>query len=183
LAARQRLLERRGDEPVHLPWLRADAEARLNARIEEPPARSWADDLERYIGGRYRECIRTLLSTLAADAGARLVEPLYDPRMIRAVAAAAPADGFRDRATALGALFGDLVPEMVRLRPTKATFGGPGWGPGAREFAEAWDGTGVDTAFVDPDRLREMWLSPSPDARSATALHHAWLATTGTPVS
>jgi hypothetical protein len=46
-----------------------------------------------------------------------------------------------------------------------------------RELARRWDGDGVDTALVDPEALRNNWLSASPHAPSMALLQQAWLAT------
>ena len=44
-------------------------------------------------------------------------------------------------------------------------------------FAREWDGTGSNPDLVDPDRLRDEWLSPEPSAQTALLLQAAWLAT------
>jgi asparagine synthase (glutamine-hydrolysing) len=53
------------------------------------------------------------------------------------------------------------------------------WGPGARSFADSWDGRGLDDTLVDPDRVREEWAKPRPNARSLSCLHQAWLVAQG----
>jgi asparagine synthase (glutamine-hydrolysing) len=162
-----------------IPWLRPDAHARVNAALRENNryAPTWGEAIERLLESRYYELVRDLLDTLAADEGVELVEPLYDPRFVQAVIAHGPVAGFESRGRALEAMFGDLLPREVLYRGTKAHFNEVAWGPGARGFAEAWDGTGVDTDLVDPVRLREEWLRPRPDVRCLGCLHHAWLAT------
>jgi asparagine synthase (glutamine-hydrolysing) len=55
-------------------------------------------------------------------------------------------------------------------------FGLAFWKRESREFAAGWDGSGVDQAVVDPERLREVWRLPSPLFGSATLLQRAWLA-------
>jgi asparagine synthase (glutamine-hydrolysing) len=78
----------------------------------------------------------------------------------------------------MSALFGDLLPRAVMERPTKAVFNRAFLGALTREFARDWDGTGVDPALVDIDRLREEWLSERPSALSGALLQSAWLGTT-----
>ena len=63
-------------------------------------------------------------------------------------------------------LFGDVLPREVTHRTTKAVFSEAFFGPYAREFAERWNGRGLDTTLVDPQRLRDTWLGPEFDARS-----------------
>jgi asparagine synthetase B (glutamine-hydrolysing) len=175
LAARQALLHRRRP-PVALPWLQPAANARLAAlERAERPSRTWREELRRYLASRYLEVVQRTLRTFAADAGTRLVEPFYDLRLARAVAAIAPPGGFGDRGDALEALFSDLLPRDVLRRSTKATFTGALWGPRAGAFAAAWDGTGLDTTLVDPVALRRAWAAETPDGRTATMLQHLWL--------
>jgi hypothetical protein len=46
-----------------------------------------------------------------------------------------------------------------------------------RSFAREWDGSGVDTALVDPEALRENWLSKVPHLPTMNLLQQAWLHT------
>lgn len=176
LAARQRMAA--SFPPVQLPWLRPGANAELNARKRagDRGGRSWQEDLERLIDGRYLELLRSALDTFAAQEGIRLVEPFYDPRFMRAVAPTVPRSGYPSRGKALEALFSDLLPRDVLYRSTKAHFTSSLWGPRSRAFIEAWDGSGVDDAIVDPERLHAEWRRPRPDIRAATVLQAAWLA-------
>jgi asparagine synthase (glutamine-hydrolysing) len=75
--------------------------------------------------------------------------------------------------------FGDVLAPEVIGRTTKAVFDELHGGRSSRAFAEAWDGRGVDPAWVDPEALRREWLSPRPEYRSLTALNAAWLASRG----
>jgi asparagine synthase (glutamine-hydrolysing) len=50
------------------------------------------------------------------------------------------------------------------------------WGPHSRAFAEAWEGSGLDTELVDPDALRRAWPQAERDGRLLTVLQAAWLA-------
>lgn len=76
-------------------------------------------------------------------------------------------------------LFADLLPDAVLSRSSKAWFSEARFGEGEREFARHWDGSGVDTRYVDPHSLRDFWLSPAPKGSTTPLLHVAWLATTG----
>jgi hypothetical protein len=76
-------------------------------------------------------------------------------------------------------LFGDLLPEKLLSRPSKAAFNAAVWGPGVRVFAADWGGEGVDERWVDAAALRREWLSERPDFGTALLLHAAWLAASG----
>jgi hypothetical protein len=115
------------------------------------------------------------LSLLAADAATELVHPLLDPSFLSALAQAGGRVGFGDRTTAMRALFGDLLPEAVLTRPTKARYSEVLWGRCTRDFAERWNGSGVDDGLVDPVALRRQWRRPAPHEDCAMLLHAAWL--------
>jgi asparagine synthase (glutamine-hydrolysing) len=72
-------------------------------------------------------------------------------------------------------LFPELLPPDLLVRPDKAAFGQIAWGPHSRTFADAWDGSGVDTELVDPDALRRAWPRAEHDGRLLTVLQAAWL--------
>lgn len=168
--------------PLQIPWLRPAAEREVRRRRVERArlrTRAWSEALEGLLQSRYLELVRASLDTFAADHGVRLFEPFYDPRFVRAMAAAAPPDGYATRTTALRAQFADLLPPEVWTRGTKAVFTEVAWGPEARAFARSWDGTGLDEALVDPARLRDEWAKPRPDSRTLICLTQAWLAGQG----
>jgi hypothetical protein len=165
--------------PLRLPWLRPDAEREVRRLMSEgirsQPAH-WRGGVEGLLESRYLELVRAALDAFASDHGVRLFEPLYDPRFVRRYAEAAPADGYASRTVALQTLFGDLLPGEVWTRGTKAVFTGAAWGPEAQAFVGSWDGNGLDESLVDPERVRDEWRKPNPDARSLTCLAQAWLA-------
>jgi asparagine synthase (glutamine-hydrolysing) len=72
-------------------------------------------------------------------------------------------------------LFGELLPDALLSRPTKARYSEVLWGRGARDFATGWSGGGVDDELVDAETLRQEWLKPSPHEDSAMLMHAAWL--------
>ena len=170
---------------IFLPWLTPHGQALLDQAAQDPlPApRSWSEDLERYLAGRYLECVRSSLDTFAASEGLHLVEPFYVPRVVRAVAASAPWKGFASRTEAFELLFSDLLPAKVLRRSTKAHFMAAFWGPVARDFVEGWDGTGIDAEIADIGLLTDQWRREVPDVRAATPLHAAWLAASPQAVS
>jgi hypothetical protein len=77
--------------------------------------------------------------------------------------------------------FGDVLPPEVAERPTKAVFDELHGGRRIREFAQAWNGEGIDGRLVDVEALRQEWLAPRPEYHSLTALNAAWLASEVAP--
>jgi hypothetical protein len=116
---------------------------------------------------------------VAAEHGVSVVDPLLDPRFLAALAQLGGHLGFAGRTQAVRTLFGDVLPTSVVERGTKASFNRAFLGRSTREFAQEWDGSGVDGRLVDAARLREEWLSERPSAISSVLLQAAWLHTTG----
>ena len=59
-------------------------------------------------------------------------------------------------------LFGDLLPDAVLSRTTKASFNQTRWGSFEREYARNWSGEGIDPDLIDAEKLRAAWLSDDP---------------------
>jgi hypothetical protein len=161
------------------PWLRPHAQ------------RLWQDALAREATGEPlwwgRSVLRNwwrsrarigVVSSLAAAAGDAVVvrHPFMNPGFVRAVAVERWRTGFPSREAALERLFGDLVPPAVRKRTDKTAFFAPFVNVHSRSFIATWDGSGIDLALVDPERLRATWLEAEVDARSYLCLQAAWLA-------
>jgi asparagine synthase (glutamine-hydrolysing) len=163
-----------------VPWLTEAANLRLSETLARDMAISpvWFASTVR--GPLWRERSRLAVEqTLGALCGAidvSLGHPLEEPRFLSAVASALPRTGYRTRDEAMTALFGDLLPPILLQRQTKAAFNAAFFNTHSREFAESWDGTGLDPALVDAKQLRETWLAESVDARSLSALQCAWAA-------
>lgn len=162
-----------------LPWLRASAKREVERRYRAMLRRrrgSWAEAVRRVPDSRNFELTQSIFAAMARDADVSLVQPFFDSRFIRAIGESAPRQGFPSRATAMQLHFSDVLHPRVVERTSKAVFDELHGGSESRAFAEAWDGSGVDTAWVDPEALRREWLSPRPEYRSLTALNAAWLA-------
>jgi asparagine synthase (glutamine-hydrolysing) len=175
-SVRRRVFARRF--PAAFPWLTAEAlgevarawgadassePARLGRRIEWLRARRWL----RVGSGS--------LELLASDAGAAIAHPLLSPEFGAAVAAAGGRYGFESRSRALAQLFGEVLPVELLERTTKACFDTAFWTDRSREFAASWDGAGIDPSIVDPERLRDEWSGPEPDAHTYLLLQALWL--------
>jgi hypothetical protein len=173
------LREARRYRLVGLDWLRPEAARSASrlvaaARAEQP--RSWARWVDWFARRRSVCASRWSLSLLALDADTVLVHPLLDPGFLAALARTGGRLGLGDRTAGMRALFGELLPDDVLARPTKAEYGEAFWGAGTREFAAGWTGAGVDPALVDVTALKREWLKPRPHEDSAMLLHSAWLA-------
>jgi hypothetical protein len=71
--------------------------------------------------------------------------------------------------------FGDLLPEPVLARTTKASFDEAFWNRHSRAFAASWESEGVDVEIVDVAALGREWSSPAPNPRSYLLFQAAWL--------
>ncbi len=161
------------------PWLRGP--------VEELLARRGAADEVAYAlhAGRHawqfatRRCAQRgceTVRTLGSEIDVEYVQTFSEPDLVAAVAAAAGFWGWTGRTTTMRDLFGDLLPRAVLERRTKAVFNRAVFTEHTREFARQWDGDGVDSELVDPEALRENWLSDFPHAPSMALLQQAWLA-------
>lgn len=160
-------------------WLRAPVEALL--------ARRDADDVAAYSlhAGRHtrqfatRRCARHAYETvraLGAEIDTAYVQAFAEPEFVASVASAAGFWGWTGRTATMRALFDDLLPRTLFERSTKATFGRALFTEQTRAFARGWTGDGVDEALVDPEALRDNWLSARPYAPTMSLLQQAWLA-------
>lgn len=175
------LLRRRAalQDRYRRPWVREPVEGLLACRH--------ADDVVAHSlhAGRHawqfatRRCAKRAYDTLRAlgsDIDVDFVPTFVEPDLVAAVAAAAGFWGWTGRAATMRALFGDLLPRAVLERSTKATFNRAVFTEHTREFACQWNGDGVDSALVDPEALRDNWLSDFPHAPTMNLLQQAWLA-------
>jgi asparagine synthase (glutamine-hydrolysing) len=173
--------ERRTPRLAELVWLRPEAArqaSRLEADARARQPRSWSRWVDWFARRRSVCSARWSLSLLAADAGTTLIHPLLEDGFLAALARGGGRLGFGDRTTGMRALFGDMLPEAVLTRETKARYSEVLWGRGTRDFAARWSGRSAD-GLVEPEVLRGEWLGPAPHDDSAMALHQAWLSEEG----
>ena len=159
-------------------WLTAEGGVlvdRALAREQESWPLRWDRSVEHWHRTRACAALDAAVATVASDLDVLVGNPLLDPLVLAEVALVGGPTGFRSRDDAMRRLFGDLLPEPVLTRASKAAFGGAVWGPRVREFAQDWTGSGVDPQLVDIDGLRAEWLRPSPDFRTMLLLHRSWL--------
>jgi asparagine synthetase B (glutamine-hydrolysing) len=160
------------------PWLRPDVEQAL-ARRDAADAAAFALHAGRNTWQfATRRCARLAYETvrvLGADMDVAYVQAFAEPDLVAAVAASAGLFGWTGRTATMRDLFGDLLPREILERRTKALFANAVFTHRTREFARTWNGSGVNTDLVDPDVLRDIWLSPDPHAPSMSLLQQAWL--------
>jgi asparagine synthase (glutamine-hydrolysing) len=125
---------------------------------------------------RFHTVLSASMDALAAGAGTQVVHPFMDPSVVGAVTAHFGARGPVDRSAAMRELFGDVLPDPVLTRRSKAWFDEAFVSDESRRFAAGWTGTGVDTSLVDPERLAASWRAERPDPRSLLLMQAAWLA-------
>lgn len=177
---RRRELARYGTDDMQ-PWLRPHARAhhhRLTAADMASEPLTTPRSLEWLLSRRVSAMASHNYATLATEHGLTLHEPLLDPLFVRTLARTIGTWGYPSRTDAMRELFGDLLPDAVVARRTKAYFNRAFMGEETRAFAESWDGTGLDPEVVDLEVLRDEWLSEFPSAISTPLLHAAWLAAT-----
>lgn len=161
------------------PWLREPVEALL--------ARRDAEDAAAYAlhAGRHtwqfatRRCARLACGTMRAlgsEMDVDYVQTFGELDFVASMAAAAGFWGWTGRTATMRQLFDDLLPRAVLERTTKATFTNAVFTEHTRDFARGWTGDGVDPDLVDPEALRDNWLSARPHAPSMSLLQQAWLA-------
>jgi asparagine synthase (glutamine-hydrolysing) len=161
------------------PWLRpgvAEQHHRMLADDQASEPLRW--DLSLHWLRRRRGSVLAARNhrALAARYGIRLVEPFLTEEFVSAVAIMGNAFGYTSRAEIMDLLFGDVLPAAVVQRRSKAIFNRAVFSTTTRDFAQQWNGEGVDPGAVDPDVLRAEWLSDRPSALSALLLQSAWLA-------
>lgn len=174
-----RISHRRRVRRFDVSWLRAEAREQL----ERDHARELASRPLRFSASvalvPRRGPLRLGLMTRAYFAGLRDVDyfyPFLDERFASALGRLGGWRGVGTRTEAMRMLVGDLLPDAILRRGTKARFNAVLFGGATRRFVEDWSGDGVDHRLVDVEVLRRIWRSENPHARTAALLQSAWLA-------
>ena len=158
------------------PWLLPEADAAANLQLADwragTPLR-WNREIDWWWRSRFRTVLSASLDALARAAGTQLVQPFLDPTSIGAILARFGVRGPADRATAMRALFGDVLPDAVLTG--KAHLSEAFASDHTRAFVASWAGEGVDRSLVDVERLALTWRAEIPDPRSLQLLQSAWL--------
>jgi len=170
------------DLDANWPWLRAEVKRDLLAGwiadLADTPIR-WDSALDLALW-RSNVCQfgSRSLSLVGAMHDAIVVSPFVDPLALSAFAREGGRAGLPNRTAAMRHLVGDLLPEALVRRVTKATFRDAFWSRYAAAFAGSWDGSGIDRDIVDGEALLAHWTSGGPvDARTFGLLQTAWMVT------
>lgn len=175
---RRRLARRRLD-PALPAWLTPRARDRLLELVVDDDLGSpvtLGATLRRLLTRRSWRAARQTFEALAVERDVVMHHPLLAPPVLAALHAETAPWGHRHRTAGLLAVFGDLLPDAVLRRETKAVFNRTLFGPGSRALANAWDGGGIDRSLVEPGALRDEWRRPSPSVLSAPLLQTVWCA-------
>lgn len=167
-----------GREPITFVWLEPHARRAVTAATAAETAvepRGLVDRMAWWQTLRYLAVGTAALELTAMDAGVRIVHPLLAPTVWAATARAAAPHGFAGRTEGMRCLFGELLPDAVLARRSKAQFNEIFWTGRARAFASAWNGTGVPHEWVNAEALAGHWRGEQPSAQSFTLLQAAWL--------
>jgi asparagine synthase (glutamine-hydrolysing) len=160
-------------------WIRPQARDRLArdySRALASTPLAWDRSLDWLWRSRYTQCLRSSMRALGAAHDVNVGLPFLDPATLRSFADASGPRPAPPRDEMLAEVVGDLLPESLLRRRTKASFDHPYWNRYRRDFAESWTGSGLDQELVDPAELRRQWRSPRPIAASSTLLQLAWVA-------
>jgi asparagine synthetase B (glutamine-hydrolysing) len=175
-AVKARLIQRR--LPELCPWLQPQAQREVAAAVAAEAAREplrWRSRYRHLLGAPAMNAGLATLAALGADDDVETIHPFCDGEFLAALAALPAARRHGSRSQAMAALVGDLLPDTLISRSTKAEFGGALWSGGSLEFARAWSGEGVDREIVDVDRLAAEWQQPEPDTHTVTLLQSLWM--------
>jgi asparagine synthase (glutamine-hydrolysing) len=165
--------------PAPFPWLLPKAQRELAHAwaldtVGQP--RNWTKLVRWVCRMRYIAIGNTSLDLIAADQRATIFHPFLDERFCGSIARLPRDLRYRGRSDAMSFLLGDLLPDSLLERRTKASFDGAFWTDYSRAFTRDWSGRGVNEELIDTDALRAEWARESPDARTYTLLQAAWLA-------
>lgn len=160
------------------PWL--TSRGVREAAVAVAASRSFPLSYRRETWKLHRRCGPAVLQhnykVMASRAGVQALHPFLDDRFLAELAREGGFWGFAGRTDVMRHLFSDVLPEALLSRTSKAHFTATRFGVPEIEFARSWSGAGIDPALVDPDQLRDHWLSGRPRGTSGLLLHAAWLA-------
>jgi asparagine synthetase B (glutamine-hydrolysing) len=177
---RHHVLSRR--PPVRFPWLHPEVEEAITRQRAEWTARTplpWSGAIGWWWRSRARAVLAGTFDALAAGAGTNIVQPFLERSVIASAAGNFGAAGPSSRSAAMRELFGDVLPEAVLVRRSKAFFDDAFFSTHSRSFARSWAGAGVDPALVDAERLAATWQDARPDPRTLLLLQVVWMASAG----
>ncbi|MDI9894210.1 asparagine synthase-related protein [Rhodococcus sp. IEGM 1381] len=136
----------------------------------------WGKVLREWVPrSRYFEMVKQSMGDLGSLHDVNVRHPFVEPSVLQAFAHHSPFVGMPGRRAIMQLLVGDLLPPEVVTRTSKASFTPSLWNGESREFAQEWDGTGLDESLVRPDIVKREWLGSDPTVHSLSLLQQAWL--------
>lgn len=168
--------------PTPAPWLipaARDVWAAHQGRAHAAEPRTWPEFLRWTRKERATLLMLETLERQTRNAGAKLFTPFWDPVFLRSLGQWGGRLGRGLRTGLMIALFGDLLPEHVLRRTTKAHFTRAFFSEPSRQFARAWQGPVPEPSVVMREPLRTAWLSELPPNTSAVLLQASWLLVNG----
>lgn len=161
-----------------MPWLTKRARRIARRRFAEEYTLPWGYQaiMSFYWKRRAVQVGRSNFAVLGSAYSATVHHPFVDERTISAFAATGGLTGHGDRRQILERHLGDLLPNALIQRRTKASFDDPLWTADTIEFARSWSGEGVEGRLVDAEKLRREWLSGRNNLISVLLLQSTWLA-------
>lgn len=188
-ASAQRWWLRRA-EAIEQPWLTPSARGAVTRawaaeRAAEPT--TWPARTDWYRRRRYLALGRHAFDQIGEHTGATIDFPLLDPAFVRAVARDGGRYGYGSRTLALRSLVGDLLPEEVLTRSSKAVFSRAFWTDETLAFCRTWEpgsladghGSPFDPTIVDVPALQALWRADAVPQSTEYLAQAAWLASTG----
>lgn len=165
-------------------WIRPDVRReleRMRAESFHGPDLRWDHEFHRWWRSKYVQGMLGSVGALGADHDVLVRSPFVEGRFCAAWVAAHGAEDPPSRTSALRDLVGDLLPEALITRPTKAGFRPAFFATHSRAFVRRWSGGGIDVRLVDPAALRREWIGDGsadhfPQVTTSMLLRMAWLA-------
>jgi Asparagine synthase len=149
-----------------------------DAHVDEPI--DWRTAVLRHPHHRGIRVGLHTFASMASDMDVMRVDPLLQPEFLGALTGAVGRTGVIGRTSAMRQFFGDLLPDPVLSRTSKAQFNRAFFGRETRAFVAEWNGTGTgigtDSTLVDAERLRLEWGAESPHAMTSLLVQSCWLA-------
>lgn len=162
-----------------LPWLpagMAEQFFRSQASVHAGDPLRWDHAVLQHLRSRAAKLGTHNTKKVLATRDVSYHTPLLDPKFVGALAAEGGPLGLGTRTDTMRRLFGDVVPDEICRRKSKASFGSVALGRPTRAFLSTWDGEGLDTDIVDIEEFRRACLADPPRPTTRMLLQSAWLA-------
>jgi asparagine synthase (glutamine-hydrolysing) len=154
-------------------WLRQSARrtfAREYGAMTAALPIGWDATARMWWGQRVRYVLDRAFTDLGAGHGCDATHPFLSAPFVDAMARHYGPIGPRSRRRTMAELFGDILPDALIRRTTKASFNAMFFTERARSVASDWNGSGVDERLVDVAALTREWRRPDPAAMSYAML-------------